>query len=448
MTKITSTIFSLLIVLLLCTMAVEINAQAGVFGKVKRKIESDIPVDYAAFKSDDSGDIALEVYYQTYNYFFKFKEDGDQFRAEYRIDIKVFDKKKNVVGLDSKDKSIFVNSVERIKSLSDFRTSQATFLLPEGKYRVELTLTDTHSRKVMTREFEVNLGSLDSRKPTMSDIEFVQAAGPLDNEASVFAKGNLTIIPSVTRRFGGMDEGNRLRYYLEMYQGVDSSENVLMVSLLRNKSRGKMVYRDSVTVVLDRPRVMQVRDISLDEMPPGDYDLEIQLRGRRNKKLFEKRASFSVTMTLDAFLKHDFETVLAQLAYVAESEEIDRLEKVENTVERIKAFNAFWRKRDPTPGTDANEHKSEFYRRIQFANERFSFMRRNGWRTDRGRIYIMFGEPDQLDDYPYAPDTHPYQEWHYYRQGRYRKFFFVDENEDGEYRLVYPYDGLYMRPDF
>jgi hypothetical protein len=75
-------------------------------------------------------------------------------------------------------------------------------------------------------------------------------------------------------------------------------------------------------------------------------------------------------------------------------------------------------------------------------------MRRNGWRTDRGRIYIMFGEPDQLDDYPYAPDTHPYQEWHYYRQGRYRKFFFVDENEDGEYRLVYPYDGLYMRPDF
>jgi GWxTD domain-containing protein len=153
-------------------------------------------------------------------------------------------------------------------------------------------------------------------------------------------------------------------------------------------------------------------------------------------------------MTLNAFLRHDFETVLAQLAYVAETEEIDSLQKIEDTAERIKAFNAFWRKRDPTPGTADNEHKTEFYRRIQFADERFSFMRRNGWRADRGRIYIMFGEPDQLDDYPYTPDTHPYQEWHYYREGRYRKFVFVDENEDGEYRLVYPYDGLYLRPDF
>jgi GWxTD domain-containing protein len=429
-------------------MAVEVPAQVGIFGKVKKKVESEIPVDHAAFKDPDSGDVVLEVYYQIYNYFFKFKPDGDRFRADYLLDIKVFDKKKNVAGSESKDKSIIVNSIEKTKSLSDFRTSQTTFRMSPGKYRVELTLTDNHSRQVMTREFDINLSGFENKKPTMSDIEFVRAAGPLDNEASVFAKGNLVVIPSVTRRFGGVDEGNHLRYYMEIYRGADSSEEVLVVSLLRNKSRGKMVYRDSVTVALDRPRVMQVRDISLDEVPPGDYDLEVQLRGRRNKKLFEKRAKFSVTMTLDAFLKHDFETVLSQLAYVAESEEIDSLEMIEGMTERIKAFNAFWRKRDPTPGTGANEQKSEFYRRVQFANERFSFMRRNGWRTDRGRIYIMFGEPDQLDDYPYTPNTHPYQEWHYYRQGRYRKFVFVDENEDGEFRLVYPYDGLYMRPDF
>ncbi len=75
-------------------------------------------------------------------------------------------------------------------------------------------------------------------------------------------------------------------------------------------------------------------------------------------------------------------------------------------------------------------------------------MMREGWRTDRGRIYIQFGEPDEIDDYPLAANSQPYQVWHYYRRGSYRKFVFVDEFEDGDYRLQFPYDGLYQRPDF
>ncbi|MCH7812627.1 MAG: GWxTD domain-containing protein [Planctomycetes bacterium] len=74
--------------------------------------------------------------------------------------------------------------------------------------------------------------------------------------------------------------------------------------------------------------------------------------------------------------------------------------------------------------------------------------RREGWETDRGRIYIIYGHPDQLEDWPYSPNARPYQEWHYYRDGRYKRFLFIDKNEDGEYRLAYPYDGLYQRPDF
>ncbi|HKK21216.1 MAG TPA: GWxTD domain-containing protein, partial [candidate division Zixibacteria bacterium] len=91
--------------------------------------------------------------------------------------------------------------------------------------------------------------------------------------------------------------------------------------------------------------------------------------------------------------------------------------------------------------------KNEFYRRVNIANQNFTHMYRQGWRTDRGRVYIMYGEPDQVDDYPVVPDRHPYQEWHYYRGTKYRKFIFVDVNEDGDYRLEYPYDGLYQQPD-
>ena len=128
--------------------------------------------------------------------------------------------------------------------------------------------------------------------------------------------------------------------------------------------------------------------------------------------------------------------------------EISKLDKLKTYQERFDGITEFWLRRDPTPGTTTNEVRQEFFRRVRLANRSFTFMRQQGWRTDRGRVYIKHGEPDEIDDYPFAPNSHPYQEWHYYRGGRYRKFTFIDENEDGDYRLVYPYDGLHLKPDF
>ena len=82
------------------------------------------------------------------------------------------------------------------------------------------------------------------------------------------------------------------------------------------------------------------------------------------------------------------------------------------------------------------------------ANANYGFLRRQGWETDRGRILVIYGVPDQIEDYPFALETYPSQVWHYYRKGRYRKFIFIDDNHDGDYRLQYPYDGLGINPDF
>ena len=67
-------------------------------------------------------------------------------------------------------------------------------------------------------------------------------------------------------------------------------------------------------------------------------------------------------------------------------------------------YTTLFRSQDPTPGTFENEAKNEFYRRVAVANHNFSFLFGNGWRTDRGRIYIMYGQPDQIDDFPVVSD--------------------------------------------
>jgi GWxTD domain-containing protein len=412
-----------------------------------------LPIDYAAFASDNPDMIRLELYYQIYNPVLKFQKVGGVFEADYEMSVVVLDNNENRVAAVKHKKTATAASGQQTRSWSDFRVRQVNFDLPPGKYRVEFTLSDEDTEAILSRELKLKLKDYINRWPTLSDIELVQATEPRQKSAigtdgtegaESFAKGDYAVIPSVTGGFGG-DQGSPLIYYLEIYRGTSLSESVGIETVLRSKTKG-MVYRDTTTVLLTTPTVQQIRQITLTDFLAGDYDLEVVLKGRRNKKLDAVQKDLRINWSTEALLKYNYETAVDQLSYIASGSETDKLKKIKTFEERLKAFNEFWLQRDPTPGTLQNELKLEFYRRVGIANDRFTVMRREGWRTDRGRIYIQYGEPDQIDDYPVAADRRPYQEWHYYRHGAYLKFTFVDEFEDGDYRLQYPYDGLNQRP--
>jgi len=102
----------------------------------------------------------------------------------------------------------------------------------------------------------------------------------------------------------------------------------------------------------------------------------------------------------------------------------------------------FWARRDPTPGTPENELENGFYARIAEANRRFregDALRIPGWRTDRGRIFIKYGPPDEVLSRPRPPATLPYEVWKYTRQRR-LKYCFVDVTRFGTYALVWTTD--------
>jgi GWxTD domain-containing protein len=238
-----------------------------------------------------------------------------------------------------------------------------------------------------------------------------------------------------------------MMFYAELYGGPDSAQQVVLETVLRHHSRGP-VYRDTLHIALDESIKRQLREISIADMVPGDYELTVTVYGRRMKKIHGVTGPFSIMWSQEALLKLDWKTAISQLGYIAPSSELDQIKKAKTYDERQTAFDAFWEKHDPSVGTPENEFKREFYRRVNIADRQFSGMRREGWRTDRGRIFIVNGEPDQIDDEPYAPNYPPYQVWHYYREGRYLRFVFVDKNEDGDYRLQFPFDGLNQRPDF
>lgn len=112
------------------------------------------------------------------------------------------------------------------------------------------------------------------------------------------------------------------------------------------------------------------------------------------------------------------------VVYIITREERAAFLKLESNQEREMFIQQFWERRDPTPGTPENESRDEHYRRIAQANLRFPTATGTaGWRTDRGRIYILYGPPDEIDDHSSpgaynhpgdrAPHTFPYIDWTY-----------------------------------
>ena len=87
------------------------------------------------------------------------------------------------------------------------------------------------------------------------------------------------------------------------------------------------------------------------------------------------------------------------VSYIITDEERAAFRQLSNDEERDNFIEAFWQRRDPTPDTEENEFKEEHYQRIAYANEHYA-AGVPGWKTDRGRIYIVFGKPDEIDSHP------------------------------------------------
>jgi GWxTD domain-containing protein len=178
-------------------------------------------------------------------------------------------------------------------------------------------------------------------------------------------------------------------------------------------------------------RVVFTLEPDLSTLWLGDYQFEVRVRaGDREAR---RRCPFRMRATAHA-LEADAEQSLDLIEIIATSEEMADLRNAPVT-ERKEAWERFWRKRDPTPETPENEFRDEFFRRVRYANEHYAVLG-PGWRSDRGRIYIQYGAPDQLETYPFNIDAPAYEIWIYQRLMK--RFVFVDYDGFGRYELYQP----------
>ncbi len=163
-------------------------------------------------------------------------------------------------------------------------------------------------------------------------------------------------------------------------------------------------------------------------------------KGKKNLRKLEKELATPYKKWLEE-----------EVPYIITDEERSAFLQLQTNEEREQFIEAFWQRRDPTPDTVENEFKEEHYRRIAYTNERFS-SGIPGWRTDRGRMYIMWGPPDELESHTQGEiynrpmtegggqtTTYAYEDWTYHYMegiGQNITIEFVDPTGTGEFHIT------------
>jgi GWxTD domain-containing protein len=164
----------------------------------------------------------------------------------------------------------------------------------------------------------------------------------------------------------------------------------------------------------------------------------------KQKKEQKRSLKVELSKTYKKWLNED-------VVWIITDEERAAFKQLSNDEERDNFIEAFWQRRDPTPDTEENEYKEEHYRRIAYANEHFA-AGIPGWKSDRGRIYIMYGAADEVDSHPSGGNyerpteegggetsTFPFEDWRYrYLEGIGQEVIveFVDTCMCGDYHMT------------
>ena len=178
--------------------------------------------------------------------------------------------------------------------------------------------------------------------------------------------------------------------------------------------------------------------------PTDEVDPLKRSPNEKQKKQQKKSLKIELSKTYKKWLNED-------VVWIITDEERAAFKQLSNDEERDNFIEAFWQRRDPTPDTEENEYKEEHYRRIAYANEHFA-AGIPGWKSDRGRMYIMYGPADEVDSHPSGgtyerpmeegggeTSTFPFEDWRYrYLEGIGQEVIieFVDSCMCGDYHMT------------
>lgn len=363
------------------------------------------------------------IYMRIPNFTLQYVRIDTNFIARYKAIIALQTKKGKQIGREVWQDSIIVNDFNSTNSVTESQILMIKFNVPAGKYRVLANLWDLDTKNSGENKIKLDLSDYNKN-------HYLHAPILLENSKTEgnwgFGEG---LIPAIQNSTFDIDDG--LTFYLsgkvlpEKYtlkiKFLDKDKKILFGKTIIDTSQTGMFVH-----IINLPKE-HIEGISIKiktELVQGKYSIE------KTKKVIIRKAGIS-------HLISNLDEALQQMRYILATEERRKIKKV-STKDREELFKKLWKRRDPTPDTVVNELMNEYYKRVAYSNIHFdSFV--DGWETDMGMIYIIFGAPDDIERTVLSQVQNSTEIWYYYRIQE--SFAFIDRDGFGNYQLTTPFLG-------
>jgi len=404
------------------------SAQVEITGLGTTEYPGTYALDAIAFASATPNQSRLDIFSMVGYDALSFVKQNDLYFASYEQTISLLDSSGSLVNEKMWTEEIKGLTFDQSVSTQAYSITQRIFTLAPGKYSLVGSVRDNESKvtRRITREILVS----DFTQPafSLSDIMLL-------NKVTVQGE-KLSMLPNITSNVGDLPEP--FYVYFEVYNRQEKIDSVrFTVTILSDKGERKVEF-DTLSV-LQAGKNVKILRVDHTSLSLGDYRMYIRAYPLHQQPANEtdflgvtNRPFLIRWRGLPKSLK-DLDVAVDQLRYITKDDEWSGLKEAKTPEEKQKRFLEFWKKRDPNPNTPRNERMEEYYQRVEYANKHFSHYI-EGWRTDMGMIYLIFGAPNNVDRHPFDIDAKPYEVWFYYDLNY--SFLFLDQTGFGDYRLM------------
>lgn len=422
-----------------------------------------IEVGGSLFRYDDYHNL-FEFYYSFNEKLPKYKKDNNILKGELYFELEIFyndslyDKIQWIVEPISRP--------ENSDLQKDF-IGQKNILLPIGNVHFKLMVKDLNdSSKISNVDFNIVSRKFNSIELDLSDILIASRIEELKMESNdlnkLFIKEPYIIIPNPASQV--TDTNPVLRFYFEIYNAIKSGNDSISLSYDITDPMNKYVFSYKKAKKVKSDETAELMEINLKNIPSGVYFLNVTATGLNKKKEESKKLiaqsrrkfflinpyiqpeKYSLFAENKDFATSEFATMTEDLTndefekikYIALPYEIELYNSCTSLEAKQRFLFGFWQRRDPDTTTALNEGRMEYLNKIETANKNYSYGKtNNGWRTDRGKIFIKYGTPTQIDRKTYEGENRPYEIWYYDRVLGGVSFVFVDLYGFGNLVLVH-----------
>lgn len=414
-----------------------------------------VTFDTIILPSEKENLVRLDLSYRVMNNFFIFTRSSTpsgefQYVGGLQFSVEIFDAEGNSRGRHFGQKEL--RSAVATREFPDFDYTEGIvrFELPPGEYRLLIQLNDVNSeRRYTDRDRRVIIPDYKSKGIAIYDIFFIEeinqnmdtvAVRPLNFGGNTFF--GKTFYGAVSYRLPSYPDENPIittslhrlnqdsRSREELHRETISTEYVHTSVLIDAEKPG-----DAPWYYLHRTNKddthFAIFPLPGDRLDEGTYSLSVVIGGETPRT--KKSKTFRVVWVDKPISLQNPDFAIEMLEYILSPEEYRQIRRGSRR-DRERNFTQYWKERDPEPDRAFNPVKTEFYRRVDHAAREFSTLREpNGARTDRGKIYILYGPPTNLHRELFS-DQAPQETWEYLHLNQ--RFIFIDQTRQGNYRLV------------